>query len=90
MKKLTIAFDINRTLTEEVIRRLFQALDRSKCEVIVWSTQGRAYCEAFCAEYNLRPDRIVEKHSEKVDIAVDDLPGNIHQASVVLGVNELM
>jgi hypothetical protein len=83
---ITIAFDINGTLTQERVRGMFNALDRNKCKVIVWSTFGIDYCRQFCEQNNLEPDDIWEKQARYVDIAVDDLPTSITQAREVIRV----
>lgn len=86
MKKLTIAFDVNGTLTRKELRDLFQALDPKKCQRIVWSTVGINYCKNFCKQHNLEPDEIIEKYSKPVDITIDDNPSFAQAASQVLGV----
>ena len=83
---ISIAFDINGTLTQARVRALFNALNRDKCEVIVWSTFGIQYCRQFCDKYSLTPDDILEKQSRYVDVAIDDVPTSISQAEVVVGV----
>jgi len=83
---ITIAFDVNGTLTQERVRALFNALNRRKCRVIVWSTLGINYCKQFCLKHELKPDEFWEKHTRHVDIAVDDQLVSILQADVVVEV----
>jgi hypothetical protein len=85
-KRLKIAFDVNNTLSETVVQNLYHALDRKRCELIVWSSLGTAYAQSFCEENNLKPDRIIEKQSEVVDVALDDIPESIYKAHITLGV----
>lgn len=85
-RKLTIAFDINGTLSVPQVTKLFKALDRSRCHLIVWSSLGPPYCRRFCAENGLEPDEIIEKNAKEVDLAFDDYPQNIKTARILLGV----
>jgi hypothetical protein len=84
--KLTIAFDVNNTLTDPQMRRLFNSLNRTKCHLIVWSTLGAEYAKDFCQENNLKAHEYCDKQEKHVDIAIDDIPDSIQAASLVLGV----
>jgi hypothetical protein len=83
---LVIAFDINGTLTNPLVRDLFKVLDRGKCYLIVWSTLGVEYSKNFCEKHGLEPDEVIDKQAREVEIAVDDLPESISVADLVIGV----
>lgn len=87
-KKISIAFDVNGTLTDERVRQLFLCLDRKKCHLIVWSTIGPAYAKKFCEEFNLAADEYLGKEVKPVDIAIDDYPESILTAQLVLGLRQ--
>lgn len=86
--KISIAFDINGVLTEDLFKDLFRSLDRSKCYLIVWSSMGAERAKEFCLENMLEADEYLNKQSKMVDIAIDDKPGMILSAKEVLGVKE--
>jgi hypothetical protein len=85
-KKITVAFDVNNTLTVPGVQKLFEALDRNKCHLIVWSTLGADYAKDYCQSKNLEADEYLDKEARTVDIAIDDIPQSIEAALVVLGV----
>lgn len=84
--KLTIAFDVNGTLTVETIQRLTDALDRKKCILIVWSSLGKGYAQEFCQRYGIHADGYYLKGSVDVDIAVDDHPETVSRSGLILQV----
>lgn len=86
--KISIAFDINGVLTEDLFQDLFRALDRSKCHLIVWSSMGADRAKQFCLENMLEADEYLNKQSKRVDIAIDDKPEMILTAEQVLGVKD--
>lgn len=86
MKKITIAFDVNGTLTREPVRKLMEGLDHNKCHVIVWSSLGEAYAQTFCKKYGLVADEYLHKDTVAVDIAVDDVPDSVTSADLFLRV----
>lgn len=84
--KISIAFDINGVLTESMFQQLFNALDKSKCHLIVWSSMGSIKAKEFCEKNNINADEYLEKQVKKVDIAIDDQPQFIINAKKILGV----
>lgn len=48
--KISIAFDINGVLTEPIFQQLFNSLDKSKCNLIVWSSMGANKAKDFCSK----------------------------------------
>ncbi|MGD9129221.1 MAG: hypothetical protein PVJ09_01925 [Candidatus Woesebacteria bacterium] len=85
MSKLTVAFDINGTLTFPELRQFFKLIDRSQCHLIAWSTLGATYAKTFCQKHGLEADEYLRKHKVQVDIAIDDFPDSIKNARLVLG-----
>jgi len=84
--KISIAFDINGVLTEDIFKDLFKSLDRSKCHLIVWSSMGSEKAKKFCSENMLEADEYLDKQSKMIDIAIDDKPEMILRTKKVLGV----
>ena len=85
-KKLTIAFDVNNTLSHSLVRKMFSSLDRKSVHIIVWSTLGADYARRFCQESGLQADEYLDKQARKVDIALDDIPTSITASKLVFGV----
>lgn len=81
---MIVAFDVNGTLTQEPVRKLFQALDRKKCQVVVWSSLGETYARHFCEKYGLVADEYMHKDARRVDVAIDDVPDSVSLAEVLL------
>lgn len=86
-EKMIIAFDVNSTLSDSRVQKLFHALDRNKCHIIVWSSVGAAFAESFCLEAGIVADSYLKKDTLPVDIAIDDIPDSISSASLILAVS---
>ena len=83
---ISVAFDVNGTLTQECVRWLLRSIDRQKAHVVVWSTMGIDYCKTYCEGMDIKPDEYLKKQAKRVDIAFDDFPHSIERADEVIGV----
>jgi len=77
-KKLKVAFDVDYTLINEhyqPIHRnidLFRWFEEQGHDMIIWSGGGLEYARNFASRLGLKA-RVIQKCSEEVDIAVDDM-----------------
>lgn len=95
---IKVAFDVDGTLiwNDDTPRwigldllRWFYRLGNNKPDLIVWSGSGVEYAERWCEKLGIRHwVRVIEKGSEAVDIAIDDMPATEEglNAKVVLQV----
>lgn len=74
----TVAFDTHGTLIDFIneaprydIIALFHAFQKRGCKMYIWSNHGVDYAREIRDRLGLRAE-IVEKHSFKPDIAIDD------------------
>lgn len=85
-EKIIIAFDVNNTLSDPRVQKLFHALDRNKCHVVVWSSVGAGFAQTFCQQEGIVADSYLKKDTIQVDIAIDDIPESISTAALTLTV----
>lgn len=98
MKKLKVAWDVDDTLIWNSdtpkwvgidLLRWFVRLGHERTDLIVWSGGGVEYAERWCEKLGIdRWVRVIEKGSEEVDIAIDDMdiPPEGVKAKVVIRV----
>lgn len=88
--ELLVAFDVHNTLTRTDVQALFSQLKNGGgCTVVVWSSMGSQYAREFCEAHNLEADAYLDKNSQAVHIAIDDVPASVQTAGLVLGIQDV-